>query len=177
MQNTSFTKYLFLFILIILIQITILNNIIFTFLWYALPVIYIYFIIKLPLSLNKNILLLLAFVLGFIIDVSNDSLGVNTSIIVLIAFVKRPIGKLYLRNRNEEIKKDIPGIATWGFTSFLSYTFILLFLQLFLIFLIENLENYNWFFLLPHFVSSILVSLFFIMIFDKLFMPKLPTYE
>ena len=58
----SWLRYFFLFIVVVFLQVTIGNSI--HLLGVAIPFLYIYFIIRLPLSLSVNWTLTLAFILG-----------------------------------------------------------------------------------------------------------------
>ena len=62
----SWLRYFFLFIVVVFLQVTIGNSI--HLLGVAIPFLYIYFIIRLPLSLSVNWTLTLAFILGLVIQ-------------------------------------------------------------------------------------------------------------
>lgn len=108
------------FIGLILLQVLILNNIHIN--GYATPFFYIYFILKYNSGVNKNVLMLWAFVLGFIIDVFSNTPGVNAASVTFLAFIRNPILKSFTsRDDNEDFD---PSILTMRFWSFLKYIFL-----------------------------------------------------
>ena len=92
MQKSNAIKLIFMFFILILLPVLVLNRIaIFN---YATPFLYIYFIIKLPISLNRNILLLLSFTFGFIIDIFCNTPGINALATTVTAFVQQPLRRI-----------------------------------------------------------------------------------
>ena len=79
-------KYVLLFIILIVAQLLIFNNIEFS--GYVNPYVYILFIILLPFETPKVLLLVLAFLMGLIIDLFLGTPGVHTSATVLMAFFR-----------------------------------------------------------------------------------------
>ena len=67
----------------------------------AVPIIFIYFIIRLPLSLGVNWLMTLSFFIGLVIDIFNNSLGMNALSCVILAISKRPVFRLYFPREDE----------------------------------------------------------------------------
>ena len=67
----SWLRYFFLFIVVVFLQVTIGNSI--HLLGVAIPFLYIYFIIRLPLLLSVNWTLTLAFILGLVIDIFSNT--------------------------------------------------------------------------------------------------------
>ena len=88
MKNIEIFRNIFRFIILILIQVLLLNQI--NFLGYINPYLYILFIIIFPFTGNKSFLILLSFILGLIIDMFGDSGGVHAAACVFIAYL-RPV--------------------------------------------------------------------------------------
>lgn len=74
------------FVFLIFLQVLILNNI--NFLGYINPYLYILFIILYPFTGNQGLLLLLAFLLGWSIDIFEDSGGINAAASLVIAYIR-----------------------------------------------------------------------------------------
>ena len=74
------------FFILASIQILILNNVQIS--GYIIPFVYILFIMLLPPKMPKAIVLILAFIMGFTIDVFSDSYGIHSSATVLLAFFR-----------------------------------------------------------------------------------------
>ncbi len=93
MLKSSIIKYVLLFILLVLLQVLILNRI--SFLGYAVPFAYIYFILKLPIGYNRGLTTFLGFLLGFIIDIFCNTPGINAAATTFIGFICRPVQNLF----------------------------------------------------------------------------------
>ena len=76
-------------IVMVLLQVLIFNNIMLFSV--AMGYVFIYTIIRLPMSLHTNWLLTFAFLLGLVIDIFSDTAGVNTISCTILAMVKRPV--------------------------------------------------------------------------------------
>ena len=79
-------KYSFIFIVSVLLQVLIFNNILIGRM--ISPFFYILFLILLPFNTPRAVLLLLAFILGLSIDVFTNTMGVHAFACVLVAFVR-----------------------------------------------------------------------------------------
>ena len=82
----KYTLYIIKFILLVLLQVLILDN--FLLFGYINPYVYIIFILFLPTSINRSVLLIVAFILGICIDLFNDTGGVHAAATLIIAFVR-----------------------------------------------------------------------------------------
>ena len=87
MNNIVF-KNIGRFILLVLIQVVVLNNI--NFLGYINPYVYILFIILFPIKNNRVLFIFLSFLLGLSVDLFLDSGGVHAAACVTIAYM-RPV--------------------------------------------------------------------------------------
>jgi len=79
-------KYFFEFVALILLQVLILDNILF--LGYIYSYIYVMFIILLPFKINKLPLLLFSFFLGLSVDFFNDTGGIHAAACLCIAYLR-----------------------------------------------------------------------------------------
>ena len=91
-MNKYYLKYLGLIPLFVLLQVLILNKILFF--TYINPYLYLALIISSPLKAPKWFLLVYAFILGFCIDLFGGSLGFHSTATVFIAFIKPVIAKI-----------------------------------------------------------------------------------
>lgn len=104
-------QYIALFLAMIIVQVLICNHIaIFN---VAIPLIFIYFIIRLPIDISTNLLLSLSFFLGFTVDLFSDTMGVNSLCCTLLAIVKKPLLYAYVP-RDDRTKSVVPSISTLG---------------------------------------------------------------
>ena len=142
------------FILLILLQIFIFNNIQFN--GYINPYFYILFIILLPFETPGWILLILSFLLGFTIDIFSQTLGIHASACVFMAFF-RPTVLRMLTPRDEYEIGTFPRIYYYGFRWFLKYTAALVFIHHLFLFYIEIFTLSDFFLTL---LRAILSSIF-----------------
>ena len=85
-MNNSVTLNIGRFILLVLIQALVLNNI--NFLGYINPYIYILFVILYPINNNRMLFILTSFFLGLTVDLFLDSGGVHAAATTLIAYAR-----------------------------------------------------------------------------------------
>ena len=91
-MNKHFIKYLGLLPLYVLLQIVVLNEVLFS--AYINPFLYVILIISLPLKTPKWFLLIYAFLLGVSVDFFSGSLGFHSTATIFIAFIKPFISKI-----------------------------------------------------------------------------------
>lgn len=85
-MNNAITLNIVRFVVLVLIQVLLLNNI--NFMGYINPYIYILFIILYPINNNRMLFLFLSFLLGLTIDGFLDSGGVHAAACVFIAYTR-----------------------------------------------------------------------------------------
>lgn len=123
-----------LFICLIIVQVLICNHIhIFN---VAVPFVFIYVILRLPMSLSTNWLLTWAFLSGFIVDIFSDTPGVNSLSCTLLATVKRPVLYAYIP-RDDRTKDILPSLANLGFADYAKYVLTMIVIYCFMVFTIE----------------------------------------
>lgn len=106
------------FCILALIQVLVCNG--FCILDIATPFIFIYFIIKLPLTLHRNWVMIVSFLAGLIIDVFSDTLGMNSLACTILAISREPMIKLYV-SHDDEMSDPIPSTKSMGAGAFLKY--------------------------------------------------------
>ncbi|MCK5729533.1 MAG: rod shape-determining protein MreD [Draconibacterium sp.] len=126
-------KYGLMFIGLVLIQVLVLNHVQFS--GFVNPYIYILFVLLLPLSSPRYVVLILAFLLGITIDIFSNSLGIHAFASVFAAYL-RPFVISLISNRQEDIS-DYPGLMQNKIRWFLSYITIMVILHHTVLFFIE----------------------------------------
>ena len=137
MEITSFAsplKYVILFIILVLVQVLICNNILLF--GVAIPFIFIYFIISLPLNTSLNLLMGTAFLMGFLVDLFSDTLGLNALACLLLSVLKKPIFYAYI-SKDDKFLGAVPCISTMGIINYLKFILTLSAIFCLLIFGIE----------------------------------------
>ncbi len=148
-MTNKLIKYVVMFLATVLVQVLILNHVQFS--GYINPYFYILFIMLLPLSTPKYLLLLLGFLVGLTVDIFSDSLGIHAAATVLVAYI-RPFVIRVISTREED-RNDYPGLLQNKFTWFLSYVTILVFAHHLVLFYLE-------YFTFSHFFHTFLKVIF-----------------
>jgi len=153
-------KYGFIFIVLVLIQVLVLNHIQFS--GFVNPYIYVLFILLLPMSSPRYMVLLLAFLIGITIDVFSNSLGVHSFATVFMAFFRPYIIRL-ISNREED-KSDYPGLKQNKFQWFISYVTIMVLIHHLVLFYVEVFTFTNFLVTLTRALLSSGFSIFVIVL-------------
>ena len=153
-------KYTVMFISLVLIQVLILNYIQFS--GYVNPYIYILFILLLPVSIPRYVLVLLGFLIGLVIDIFSNTPGMHASATTFIAFARPYI--IDVISPREMDKSDYPGLSQYGFRWFLYYSAILIFLHHVFFFYVEVFSFINFFHTLFRSILSSVFSVFIIVL-------------
>ncbi|HPW89998.1 MAG TPA: rod shape-determining protein MreD [Paludibacteraceae bacterium] len=125
-------KIILNFFLLIAVQVLILNNI--QLFGLINPYLYILFIITLPMSVSTGVMMLIAFLLGGIIDMFSNSYGMHMSASVLVAFIRPYVMGLFASR--EDMEKPAPTYRNFG-VSFFKYATSLVFIHHFVLFFLE----------------------------------------
>ncbi len=158
----SLLKNAMLFILLVALQVLFLNNI--DFLGFINPYVYIWFILSMPVAMNRNSAIIIAFLLGLTIDVFSNTMGIHSFSCVLIAFLRNYwINALFLRNDFELI---IPSIKSFGFANYIKYALGIIFLHHFCLFFLEALSFDNFWLILLRVLYNSIVTLLLILGFE-----------
>ena len=122
------------FIFLILLQALVLNNIQFS--GFVNPFIYVLFILLLTFETPNWLLLVLAFTLGFSVDLFSHTPGMHASATVFMAFL-RPYVLNIISPRDGYEPGTFPRVFYLGLGWFLKYTLILVTAHHFFLFFIE----------------------------------------
>ena len=79
----------------------------------AVPIIFIYFMVRLPINIGVNWMMTIGFFLGLTIDIFNNTQGMNALSCVILNTLRRPESRLYMP-REDDIADIIPSIDTLG---------------------------------------------------------------
>ncbi len=135
------------------------------------PVIITFFILKQRLNTTVFQLLIAAFFLGIITDVFRNTLGLNTSILLIITFLKPTF--LYAISSKEDIEKDVDlNLFNIGVFRFLLFFGISIFTYHLLFFLLEQFSFNNFLILLFRALINTLSALIFLIFLQYIFIYK-----
>lgn len=147
------------FILLVLIQVFVLDNI--QFLGYISPMIYVLFILSLPIRFPRGTLLILAFLLGLIIDIFNNTMGIHAFATVFIAFIRSTVIKMSVST--EEMSNPTPSFRVFGVANYVKYVVIMVLIHHSVLFLIESFSFLHLSLLIPKILLSSVVTILIIL--------------
>lgn len=154
-------KYPFLFVLMIVLQIFIFNNIQVS--GYINPQVYVFFILVLPMNIKGPVLLLLAFGMGLIIDAFTDALAIHALSCLLMAFFRPAILRIFSDNLDPEDMAS-PSYYNPGTASLFLYSLILVLIHHSTLFFLELFRFNELFQTLSRTLISAGLTMLFIMI-------------
>lgn len=154
-------KYGTSFILLVLFQGLILNNVDLG--GYAVPLLYIIFILTLPFKTPNWLVLVLGFLLGIAIDSFTSTLGMHTSATVFVAFCRYYLLKILSPRGGYEFNTK-PNVQDMGVAWYLFYAILLIFLHHLFLFYVESFKMTQFFYTLGRALASTLFTLVLVMI-------------
>lgn len=163
-MNIAWLKTFGFFIVLLFVQVLILNHI--HLFGFAMPLLYVYFVISFRKNCPRWAVLLLSFVLGLCIDIFANTPGVASTSMTFIGFIQPYLLSLFV---SRESPDDLqPSFASIGVAKYLLYTFILVLIYCLLFF---SLEVFS-FFDLPRWAESVggstVLTLLFIWVIENL---------
>jgi rod shape-determining protein MreD len=149
-----------IFILLILFQVLLFNNIQFS--GYVNPYVYIMFILLLPVEIPSWLLLLLSFATGLIMDFFSGSPGMHTSATVFAGFIRPYVLRVISPRDGYEPGSDL-SLLIYGFRWFLSYALIVVLVHHTILFYLEVFRFSDFFRTMLRVLLSSLFSITFIL--------------
>jgi hypothetical protein len=167
-SRTVFFNIIRFFFLVVL-QVLILNNI--NLGGYINPYFYIYFILLLPFDTPRWALLLISFILGWSVDIFTNTIGLNASACVMMAFF-RPFVISAISSGPESLIGDTPSIRNQGVKWFLYYSIILILVHHFTLFFLEIFRFSEFFATLIRVLLSSAFTLLLVLISEYMIYPR-----
>ena len=165
-MNRELLIYIVRFFLLVLVQILILNQVQFSGL--LNPYLYIYFLIVLPVDFPPNGGLLVGFILGLLIDLFGQTLGMHTIASVFLAYA-RPYILRYMAPRDGYEFSRTVSIRQMGWLWFLTFSGIMIFLHHFVLFFIEAFRMSGLFFTIGKSIGSAILTLSLVVVVQLVF--------
>ena len=169
MNSKTYISVIVSFFLYVLFQVLLLKN--FILFDTAFCFLYVAFILLLPLEMGPLALMLVAFVVGFSVDLFYDSLGINAAASVFIGFL-RPYWLNIVTPRGGYEEIVIPNLKTMDFGWFFTYALPLIFIHHLFLFFLEAGGFELFFFTLSKVLFSTLLTFFIIVLTQYLFYKK-----
>jgi rod shape-determining protein MreD len=157
----SILRYTVIFIILILLQILVFNNIQFS--GYINPYIYIMLILLLPVEIPSWILIIISFFTGLSVDYFSGTPGMHAGATVAAGFVRPFILRLISPHDGYE-SGATPSMAIYGFRWFLTYTILIVVIHHFVLFYLEVFRFTDFFRTFARVLLSSLFSVTFILL-------------
>jgi len=159
----SVLRYTGTFLILIVLQLLIFNNIEFS--GYVNPYIYVMFILILPVAIPSWILLILAFLTGLVIDLFSGTIGVHAFATVMAGYARPWVLSLNITAEASEPETS-PSSYRNGLRWFLIYVVTVVMIHHLALFFVEIFSLRNFFLTLLRVLLSTAATTFFIVLFD-----------
>lgn len=156
-------KFALMFVVVVLCQVVVFNHI--CLFGVAIPLVFIYFLIKLPVNLPVNWALTLGFLLGLTVDIFSNTQGMNALACTVLAMLRLPVLHLYVP-RQDDLPNSDPSSRTLGPAVFMKYAVTLTTIYCTLFFIIDAFTFFDPLHLLLKIVCSSALTFVIILAFD-----------
>ena len=146
------------FVLLVCLQLFVLNNIQFS--GFVNPYLYIMFILLLPFEVSGWFMLILAFIMGMVIDVASATIGYHTIATVFMAYFRFHLLRFIAPHDGYEPGMS-PTIPSLGFAWFFKYASMLTVAHHLVLFWVESFQFND---LLPATLRAVASSIFTILL-------------
>ena len=161
-------RNLFRFVLFTLIQVAIVKHLDLG--RFINPFLYVICILMLPINMDKGWVLLTAFVVGLILDMFYNTMGINAASCVFMAYCRPWVLRLYAPKGEYETSSR-PTLSSMGFTWILSYSATLVFLHHIVLFYLEAFTLSSFFTTLAKVIVSSIATVALVLL-SQVFMQK-----
>ena len=133
----------------------------------AMPVVFIYLILRLPVNLHGGWVLTIAFFTGLLLDIFTNTPGMNSLSCTIMAALRRPVFNMFV-SRENDMNIPIPSVDSMGVGDYLKYMATLVSIYCTLIFLIQAFTLHNIVLTLARIAGSSVLSIIIIFGLDSL---------
>jgi rod shape-determining protein MreD len=149
------------FIVFVLLQVLILNNI--HLFGMVMPFLYIYVILKLPVNFGRSVVIFIAFLLGLAIDLFSNTFGIHAAATALAGLVRNPLLLGWVTVK-EIPENSIPSHKLMGYSEFIRYALIITAIHHTVLFAVDSFNFFQPLLLIVKILSSILFTMLLISI-------------
>lgn len=154
-------KNLFRYIVLVLVQVVILNNIQLG--GFINPYLYVLFILMLPFDTPVGLVMALSFAMGLTIDMFLNTVGMHAAACVFMGYSRLSVLKLFAPREGFESAVE-PSFQNLGYKSYISYAAVMVVLHHLVLFYVEVFRFSEFFQTFFRVILSSIFSLFLIII-------------
>ncbi len=162
-MNKIIKQYIFFAFIIITLQLLMFNNV--NFLGFVNPWIYIILIIIIPQSIKDNYLIIIAFMIGLLLDSLFSTSGINTISLISVAWLRNYVLRKIFSGKNYDKKKFI-SIKNNGFNLYLKYVTLMVLIHHGILILVDYISFIKISEIIIKTILSSIVSIIIIMCFS-----------
>lgn len=148
-------KYALLFLLLIPAQSIVFNHLVLFDV--AVPLVFVYLIVYLPVTIGTNLSTFLGFLAGLMVDIFCDTPGLNAFSCTLLAFTRKPLFHLYV-SYDDDLAGRSPSARSMGAAAFMKYMVTMVLLYCIMVFTIEAFQFFNFRLLILRILASTLYT-------------------
>ena len=163
-MTKTIVQFITLFLALVVLQLVCNRIVLFN---VAMPVVFIYLILRLPVNLHGGWVLTIAFFSGLIIDIFNNTRGMNALACTILAAIRRPVFNAFV-SRENDMNVPIPSVDSMGIGDYFKYMATLVSVYCTLIFLIQAFSLHNILLTLARIAASSVLSVIIIFGLDTL---------
>lgn len=163
-MTKTIVQFITLFLALVVLQLVCNRIVLFN---VAMPVVFIYLILRLPVNLHGGWVLTIAFFSGLIIDIFNNTPGMNALACTILAAIRRPVFNAFV-SRENDMNVPIPSVDSMGIGDYFKYMATLVSVYCTLIFLIQAFSLHNILLTLARIAASSVLSVIIIFGLDTL---------
>ncbi|MDE6121061.1 MAG: rod shape-determining protein MreD [Muribaculaceae bacterium] len=158
-------RYTIAFLLLIPAQAIIFNHLILFDV--AVPLVFIYLILTLPVTIGTNLSTALGFAAGLMLDIFCDTPGVNALSCTLLAFARKPIFHLYV-SMDDDLAGRSPSTRTMGHSAYMKFMVTMALIYCAMVFTIEAFQFFNFRLLILRIATSTIYTFILLYALDNL---------
>lgn len=172
-MSNQILKQIFIYLLLIVIQIFICNH--FMLFGVAIIFVFIYSLLTLKIDTSVSLVMTWAFFGGLVVDIFSDTLGINTMSALILAVARKPIFYVYVP-KDDRSKCIVPTSKNLGFVNYAKYVLTNTGIFCLIIFSLEYLNYVNIGDVLLYTACSTLATFLVILGIDSLLESKQHSY-
>ena len=162
-MSIDIIKHLFIFIILVLAQVLVLNHI--QLFGCAIPLLYVYFVLRISRYTPKWASLLWGFALGLCIDIFANTPGLAAASLTFLALIQPYMLNAFIAHDNQDDVK--PSFRSLGPSKYISYTTICVFAFSLVFFTLESFNFFNWLQWLSNIIGSTIITVLMILVVEN----------